>query len=179
VSIPSNDEATDWIETERIRMRPFEEADVDEAFAWFSDAHVMKYIPGGLDATLENARLRIARYRDHQARFGFSRRLMIDRETGRAIGDSGLFYLPDGERIELGFRLARPHWGAGYAFEAGLAWLAWFDQQLKGEPLFADVHPDHVRSQKVLSKLGFRHSHAEIIRGMPMLIFRREKSGVC
>jgi RimJ/RimL family protein N-acetyltransferase len=56
---------TDWIETARTRMRPFEEADAEEAFAWFSDAEVMRFIPGGADATLEDTRRRIAGYREH------------------------------------------------------------------------------------------------------------------
>jgi [ribosomal protein S5]-alanine N-acetyltransferase len=162
---------TDWIETERTRMRPFEDA--EEAFAWFSDLEVMKFIPGGPDATLDDTRRRIARYREHQERFGFSKRLILHRETGKAIGDSGLFYLPDGERIELGFRLARAYWGAGYAAEVGRAWLDWFDAHLADEALFADVHPDHVKSQRVLKKKGFYPLHSELVHGLTMLIYRR------
>jgi ribosomal-protein-alanine N-acetyltransferase len=153
-------------------MRPFEEADAVEAFAWFSDLEVMKFIPKGPDVTLGKTRLRVAGYREHEARFGFSKRLMIHRETGRAIGDSGLYHLPDGQRIELGFRLARPYWGGGFAVEVGRAWLAWFDEHLKGEPLFADAHADNTRSQRVLSKLGFSRSHSELVFDMPMLIFQ-------
>lgn len=164
---------TDWIETPRTHLRPFEETDADNAFEWFSDAEVMQFIPGGPDATLADTRRRITGYREHQTRFGFSKRLILHRETGAAIGDSGLFYLPDGKRIELGFRLAKPYWGAGYAVEVGQAWLEWFDQNFVGNPLFADVHPDHVRSQRVLEKLGFRQSHSEEIHGMPMLIYTR------
>lgn len=162
---------TDWIEAERTRMRPFEETDAEEAFAWFSDAEVMRFIPSGPDATLEDSRRRIARYREHQRQFGFSKRIIIHRETGAAIGDSGLFHLPDGKRIELGFRFARPFWGQGYALEVGRAWLAWFDEHLEGRPLFADVHPDHLRSQRVLAKLGFQPSHSENVSGMEMLIY--------
>lgn len=115
---------TDWIETERTRMCPFEEADAEEAFAWFSDAEVMKFIPGGADDTLEDTRRRIARYCEHQTRFGYSKRLIIHHEIGKAIGDSGLFHLPDGERIELGFRLARPKWGASGSIGLTLISLA-------------------------------------------------------
>ncbi len=169
-------DATDWIETERTRMRPFEAADAEEAFSWFSDVEVMKFIPGGPDATLEETNQRIARYRQHQERFGFSKRLIIHRESGRAIGDSGLFHLPDGKRIELGFRLARLYWGAGYAAEVGRAWLRWFDEHFPSEGLFADVHPDHTRSQSILSNLGFQRSHSESVFGMQMLIFSRRPS---
>jgi RimJ/RimL family protein N-acetyltransferase len=111
---------TDWIETERTRMRPFEETDAEETFAWFSDLEVMKFIPGGADATLEDTRRRIARYRAHQTRFGFSKRLIIHRETGKAIGDSGLFHLPAGDESNsasvspdpIGESATRTKWGA-------------------------------------------------------------------
>lgn len=163
------------IDTERTFLRPFEEADAGVAHAWFSDPEVMRFIPGGADATLDDTRRRIAGYREHQSRHGFSKRLIIHRESGEAIGDAGLYHLPDGKRIELGFRLAKSHWGQGYAVDVGRAWLAWFDAYLVGQPLFADVHPDHLRSQRVLEKLGFVRSHEEIVFGMPMLIyFRRE-----
>jgi ribosomal-protein-alanine N-acetyltransferase len=165
---------TDWVETERCGMRPFEESDADEAFSWFSDPKVMKYIPGGPDMTLGDTRSRIARYREHRGRFGLSKRLIIHRETGKAIGDAGLFHLPDGNRVELGFRLTQSFWGAGYAMEVGAAWLGWFDKHFSGEPLFADVHADHVRSQRVLTRLGFCHSHSEVISDLPMLIYQRD-----
>jgi RimJ/RimL family protein N-acetyltransferase len=169
---------TDWIETERTRLRPFEDADTEIAHSWFSDPEVMRFIPRGRDLTMEDTRARIAGYREHEARFGFSKRLIIHRETCEAIGDSGLFHLPDGKRIELGFRLARTHWGAGYAEEVGRAWLGWFDVRFSGESLFADVHAEHIRSQRVLAKLGFHPSHEELIYGMPMWIHRRGGPGV-
>ncbi|WP_395743559.1 GNAT family N-acetyltransferase [Prosthecobacter sp.] len=162
-----------WLETERTRMRPFEEEDAGHAFAWFSDPSVMQFIPGGADLTPEDSRRRIHRYREHQRHHGFSKRLILHRETGKPIGDSGLYHLPDGKRIELGFRLAKPYWGQGYASEVGRAWLAWFDTHHPGTPLFADVHADHLRSRRVLEKLGFDLSHSETILGMPMLIYRR------
>lgn len=161
------------IETERTILRLFEEADAEIAHAWFSDPEVMRFIPGGADTTLDDTRRRISAYRAHQKQHGFSKRIIIHRETGQAIGDSGLYHLPDGKRIELGFRLAKPHWGQGYAAEVGRAWLAWFDAHLAGEPLFADVHPDHLRSQRVLEKIEFAHSHAETVLGMRMLIYVR------
>ena len=165
---------TDWIETDRTRMRAFEEADANEAFAWFSDAEVMKFIPGGADAALDDTRRRIAGYREHQERVGFSKRLIIHRETGKSIGDGGLFHMPDGKRIELGFRFARQWWGAGLAVEVGRAWLRWFDANVAGRPLFADVHADNVRSQSVLTKLGFKPTHSEDVHGMEMMIFLRQ-----
>jgi|GEM_PF-2005287 len=164
---------THSIETLRTSLRPFETPDAGDAFTWFSDPEVMRFIPRGADRVLDDTRRRIAGYREHQERFGFSKWLILHRETGRPIGDSGLFHLPDGQRIELGFRLARPYWGTGLAEEVARGWLEWFDTHLPAEPLFADVHPEHTRSQRVLVKLGFEASHPENILGMCMMIYRR------
>lgn len=167
---------SDLIETRRTLLRPFEETDADKTFAWFSDPEVMRFIPGGADRTIEDTRHRIARYRAHEAEHGFSKRLILHRDTGEPIGDAGLYHLPDGKRIELGYRLARLHWGQGYAAEVARGWFAWFDAHLPGHPLFADVHPDHVRSRCLLEKLGFRRTDEAIeVNGMTMLIYRHSE----
>jgi [ribosomal protein S5]-alanine N-acetyltransferase len=170
--------SANWIETPRTRMRDFEEADAESCFSWFSDPDVMQFIPGGRDEIIEDTRRRIAGYRKHQERHGFSKRLILHRESGVPIGDAGLYHLPDGERIELGFRFAKPHWGQGYAVEVGRTWLQWFDANLCGTPLFADVHPAHHRSQSVLRKLGFEPSHIETLHGMTMWIYERMKNEI-
>ena len=66
-----------------------------------------------------------------------------------------------------------PQMGIGLALEVARGWLDWFDAQLPGEPLFADVHPERTRSQGVLAGPGFEASHAENILGMSMMIYRR------
>ena len=164
---------TQWIETERTRMRPFEATDAETAFTWFGDPDVMQFIPGGIDRTLDQTRVRLSGYMRHQKQHGFSKRIIFHRETGEAIGDSGLYHFPDGKRIELGFRFAKPYWAQGYAMEVGQAWLKWFDANLAGKPLYADVFPTHSRSQKVLGKLGFELSHTEAVYGITMWIYER------
>lgn len=92
----------DVIETSRLLLRPFESADMDAAFQWLSDAEVMQYIPGGPDTSLEQTAARIARYRSHQAAHGFGKWIAVDRESRRAIGDSGLLVLQEEGWIDLG-----------------------------------------------------------------------------
>jgi RimJ/RimL family protein N-acetyltransferase len=163
----------DWIETERTRMRPFDTADAETCFSWFNDPDVMQFIPGGIDRTLEDTRLRVSGYCRHEKKHGFGKRVIMHRESGEAIGDAGLYHFPDGKRIELGFRFKKPYWGQGYAAEVGQAWLEWFDANLPGRPLFADTFPTHSRSQKVLKKLGFELSHTEVMWGVTMWIYER------
>jgi RimJ/RimL family protein N-acetyltransferase len=72
----------------------------------------------------------------------------------RLVGGCGLGRAPTGE-IELGYWIARPHWGLGYATEAGRA-LIEIARTLKAGPLVASHFLDNPASGNVLRKLGFR-----------------------
>jgi RimJ/RimL family protein N-acetyltransferase len=157
--------------TERTLLRPFTLADAPAALAWFSDPEVMRFIPGGADRGLAAVEQRLSRYVSHQELHGFSKWLVVDRVTEAFIGDSGLFYFPDGERIELGFRLRRERWGQGYAAEVARAWIAWFQRRFPGRTLHAMTHPEHHRSQGLLARLGFTATGTEVLYDHPFHIF--------
>ena len=71
------------IETGRLLLRPFEVADVEEAFGWFGDPVAMRFTASGPDASLEQTRVRIEGYRAHQVQHGFSKWLIVERASGR------------------------------------------------------------------------------------------------
>ena len=154
------------LETARTILRPFQENDRDAAFNWFSDQEVMKHIPLGADQTPDQTAARIGRYMDHQNRHGFSKWIILDRVSGVPMGDAGLFHLPDGARVELGYRFARPWWGRGLATEVGARWLEaardWFGM----ETVYAFAHAENKASLHVIEKLGFTFSRTETFYGM-------------
>ncbi|MEP6669270.1 MAG: GNAT family N-acetyltransferase [Chthoniobacter sp.] len=153
----------DALITSRTLLRPFTLEDAPAAFPWFSDPEVMHFIPGGPDQTLAAVETRLARYIAHQQLHGFSKWLVIDRATQENIGDAGLFYFPDGVRIELGFRLRRDRWGKGYAPEVAAAWIAHYQQHHPGRTLHAITEPENHRSQRVLARLGFKTVGSEVL----------------
>lgn len=166
------------ITTERLILRPFTLEDAEACHPWFSDPEVMKFIPGGRDTTLADTQHRIQRYLDHGQRYGFTKWLITDRITGALLGDGGLYHLPDGDsRVELGFRLARPHWGQGYAAEMGRAWMDLFPRLCPGQPLHGIVMSTHRQSQKVLEKLGFELEGTEEIYGCEMRVYSARFAG--
>ena len=77
------------------------------------------------------------------------------RGAPRLIGGIGIGPTPDGER-ELGYWIARPYWGLGFATEAGCAVLAAARDTLRLPPLVAGHYVDNPASGRVLHKLGFR-----------------------
>lgn len=153
----------DCLFTPRTLLRPFALTDAAAAYSWLSDPEVMHFIPSGADRDLAAVENRLARYIAHQQQHGFSKWLVIDRANDQPIGDAGLYYFPDGVRIELGFRLHRSRWRQGLASEIAHAWIAFYQQRYPGRSLHAITHPEHVRSQRVLGRVGFRPVGQEIL----------------
>jgi RimJ/RimL family protein N-acetyltransferase len=83
---------------------------------------------------------------------------LIFRRTRRApqlIGTVGLDEMHSGD-IDFGYWIARPHWGLGYATEAGRAVVAIARDALRLKALTAGHFIDNPASGRVLEKLGFR-----------------------
>ncbi|MFN3945969.1 MAG: GNAT family N-acetyltransferase [Allosphingosinicella sp.] len=91
--------------------------------------------------------------------------LLILRRTARApelVGVIGLARMANGE-VDLGYWIARAHWGRGYATEAGSAVIAMARDGLRLERLTAGHFLDNPASGRVLEKLGFRAT-GEVVR---------------
>jgi len=73
----------------------------------------------------------------------------------RLIGCIGIDRMAEGS-VELGYWIARPYWGLGFATEAGRALIANARDSLRLPRLVASHFLDNPASGAVLSKLGFR-----------------------
>ena len=85
--------------------------------------------------------------------------LIFERTAGapRLIGSCGLGRRPSGA-VEMGYWIARPHWGRGFATEACRA-LADIARTLGLASLEASHFIDNPASARVLEKLGFESLH--------------------
>ena len=81
------------------------------------------------------------RYQNHQKAHGFSKWLILERDSGIAIGESGLLVLPEYGWVDLGFRFAQPHWGKGLATEVASAWVREALDEFRVGQLGAFAHP--------------------------------------
>lgn len=73
----------------------------------------------------------------------------------RLVGGIGLKRDAEGN-AELGYWIARPYWGLGFATEAGEAVVRMARESLKHSKLVAGHAIDNPASGRVLQKLGFR-----------------------
>ncbi len=85
-------------------------------------------------------------------------------DTHAFIGFVGLSSPSWSERpyVEVGWRLARQHWGHGFAPEAARAALAYgFEHvELPDDEIVSFTTTKNVKSQRVMQKLGMRHDEA-------------------
>ena len=159
------------LETGRLILRPFDSGDVEAAFGWFGDPIVMRFTPTGPDTSIEQTKARLANYQQHQITHGFSKWIILERQLGRAIGDSGLLKLEEHGWIDLGFRLAQSYWGKGLATEAASAWVRAAFDDFHINRLTALVHPENVASIRVLEKLKFQPETRDTIMGTKSIVY--------
>ena len=131
-------------------------ADLGPMHEVYADREVMRYLgDNAYSQSVEDSERRLQRLIDHQERHGFSFWAVTDRDSGSVLGDAGLVLLAHrGPEVELGFRLAKPYWGRGYATEAARAWIAHGFDELELDRIVAVTHPENAASQRVLEKVG-------------------------
>jgi len=145
--------APERIETERLLLRRFEEADRAEMVRFYGDPEVMairKY--GARDP--EAARAAFDVLMEHWRRHGFGLYAMIERESGAFCGECGLRYTDDGAEVEISYGLFVPFRGKGYATEGAAATRDIALDVLELPVLVARSRGDNQGSHAILEKIG-------------------------
>ena len=105
--------APDTIETERLLLRPFRASDWAPYAAMCADAEVMRYLGTGTTLSREDAWRAIAGMLGHWQLRGYGMWALESRESGALVGRAGFLDPPGWPGFELGWVLAREHWGQG------------------------------------------------------------------
>jgi len=155
------------LRTERLLLRRWRPADREPFAALNADPEVMEHFPARLTRAESDAF--VDRIESGFAAHGFGLwALEVARPGERAgefIGFAGLsvpsFEAPFMPAVEIGWRLARPAWGHGYASEAARRALraAFHDYGLPEVVSFTTVTNE--RSQAVMRRIGMTHDPAD------------------
>jgi RimJ/RimL family protein N-acetyltransferase len=140
------------LETERLRLRPAKEEDLETWLAISRDAEQEWW--GEPHSTIDDARENLDKHLRSQERHGFSLWPVELRRTGEVIGLTGLQHLAGGAEIEVGYRFLRHHWGEGYATEAARAAIGFAFDELGLDRIVGVTLPTNERSRHVLEKCG-------------------------
>jgi RimJ/RimL family protein N-acetyltransferase len=142
--------------TERLLLRPFHQGDLDAYAAMCADPEVMRYIGEGKPLSREGAWRNMAMVAGHWVLRGFGMWAVEERSSGAFVGRVGLHYPEGWPGKEVGWALARPHWGKGYAFEAARAALAHAFDVLRWPRAISLIDPENHRSIRLAERLGER-----------------------
>lgn len=147
------------IETERLILRRWREADREPYAAMNADPEVMEHFPAVLTRAESDAA--VDRNIDSIAEQGWGNWALERRADGALLGHVGIkptgAELPFGGLFEIGWRLARHAWGAGYASEASRAALAYGFRELALPEIVAFAAVPNLRSQAVMRRIGMVH----------------------
>lgn len=160
------------LETERLVLRPYTEADAPILFPLVSNPNTTRFTlwehHKSIDDTLTFVRdYALGRYAE-----GVPEPLAIclNSEPAKPIGSCGCFWASCPHRtMEIGYWLAEPYWGRGIIVEAVRELVRYSFATMKPQRIQARVIDGNAASNRVLEKLGFRfegtHRSAILRRG--------------
>jgi RimJ/RimL family protein N-acetyltransferase len=156
MSLPTPTLPTPTLSTDRLRLRPFDDADADALFALHSNAHVLRYWDSPPWTERGRAERFIAACRQ-MADDGTGARPAVERlSDGAFLGWCGLVrWNPEHRSASLGYCFGEAAWGHGYATEAAGALLRWAFDTLDLNRVQAETDTRNLASARVLEKLGF------------------------
>ncbi len=172
------------IETERLLLRLPRPGDLDDFAAAFADPEVMQFLGDGSTASRGQTEKAMVRWLERWEADGLGLCSMEIRATGQVVGRTGFLVWDTadwttstlaeaGERaeVEIGWTVAREHWGQGYATEAALALRDWGVAERGLSRLISLIRPDNVRSVRVAEKIGESFEREIVLMGHPALLY--------
>lgn len=149
--------------TSRLRLRQWRDGDLDPFAGLNADPEVMRYFPRRL--TREESDELASALRATIDRDGWGLWALEVTAGPSFIGFVGLNRVPFEAHftpaVEVGWRLAQPYWGNGYATEAATAALSFAFERLNLPEIVSFTATVNERSARVMVRLGMTHDPTE------------------
>ncbi|HEY7527287.1 MAG TPA: GNAT family N-acetyltransferase [Candidatus Limnocylindria bacterium] len=157
--VVSPDEAT--FRTDRLLLRPWREEDREPFAHMNADPEVREHFPGVMSRSASDAQL--DRFRYGWAELGWGPWAVEIPGEVPFIGFVGLApqTAPGHPVVEVGWRLARPYWGRGYATEGAEQALVFGFGTLGLDEIVSFTVPQNTRSRAVMERIGLHRDPAD------------------
>jgi RimJ/RimL family protein N-acetyltransferase len=171
--------AVPTVDTDRLTLRGHRLDDFADYLALWTDPAVTRFI-GGKPSSREEVWGRLLRNIGHWASLGFGYWAIIEKDTGRFIGEAGFADFrreiePSLDGVpEIGWALAPHAHGKGYATEAVRAVIAWGDAHFGSRRTACIIAPENEPSIRVAEKCGYREFCRTTYKDKPTIMFVRE-----
>lgn len=150
-------------ETPRLIIRPFQESDLEAFCAYRSDPLVAQYQGWNAPYSLEYGKTFIDEMSkatpgapDQWYQIAIQLKPAAPASPDPLIGDVAFHLKSDLRQAYIGFSLARPYQGQGYAHEAVTRLLVYLFDELKLHRVIATVDELNAPSIRLIERLGFR-----------------------
>ena len=163
-----------YLATTRLRLRDWQESDLEPFSQLNADEQVMRYFPKTLstEETKEFYLLIESEFKEH----GFGLYAVETKVNGDFIGFIGFhratFHADFTPCIEIGWRLKKEAWGYGYATEGAVACLDYGFANLGFNEVYSFTADINTPSKKVMTKIGMRFikmfHHPKVEKGNPL-----------
>ncbi len=147
----------DFLETERLILRPWRENDAEDLYKYASDPEVGPPAGWPPHTSVENSCEIIRTVLSAPETFA-----VCQKEDGKPIGSIGFHrndLAEDDDEYELGFWIGKPFWGSGLIPEASREMLRYAFEDLKMNRIWCGYYDGNEKSCRVQEKLGFVYQH--------------------
>lgn len=158
------------IESARLRMRGFVDADIDRYAAWLGDEETSRYI-GGKALDRADAWRSMSMMMGHWVLRGYGMWAVVEKSSGDLVGRVGLWNPESWPGIECGWLIAPDKRKLGYAQEAAATAIEWGRSALGLQRVLSIIHVDNVASIKTAVALGEARVEERDIRGFPCAVY--------
>jgi RimJ/RimL family protein N-acetyltransferase len=168
------------IETERLILRPYVEADFEGLHAIWSDPENVRFITAG-PSVPQQSWFRLLRAIGMWSAKGFGAFAVLDKRDNRFLGEAGFgdWRRELGETFdpfpEAGWLLARDVHGRGYGTEAVLAAHRWLDESRPETRSVCIIDPDNAPSLRIAARAGYRAFGRGQIGDNEVIMFERDR----
>lgn len=160
-------------ETDRLTLQEISGRDLDDLKSVLADPEVMRY---SLRGVCDEGQIRAytKQCREQYGRSEPAQWAVFTKEEEELVGVCGLNKHPvDGEEfVHINYRLARKHWGKGYAAEAVGDVLSYARDKLLLDSVAAIIEPENMASAKVAKRAGFEFFQKSSFQGRKVDIYR-------
>lgn len=163
------------LETERLLLRALSPDDFDAYAAMYADPKVMRYLEDGHPLDRAAAWRSLAVHLGHWQLRGYGQWALVERATGQFIGRAGLWQPEGWPGLEVGWVLASPQWGRGFATEAARAAVDHAFGALGVERVISLIDPDNAPSIRVAERVGEQYERTIEVHGRVAHLYARDR----
>ena len=173
------------IETKRLLLRRWQDADLGAFIAMNADTTVMRFFPATSNA--EETKVFYDSIQQEFSEYGYGLYAVEEKNSGCFMGFIGFhwarFDMDFCPCIEIGWRLDQQYWNKGYATEGATACLKHGFDHLGFDELVSFTSTENTASQRVMQKIGMQFErcfeHPKVEEGHPLrphILYRISKN---